>query len=151
MERCHPLAKAEDVMNRDDYIRAWAAAAQAGTLLTPKHDPSGLPTIQPGYRTVACMSPAELERYIAAGDYGIRVFTNNNPKHTPHYCELVPRDPAVVPGSGVPPMSPMPTTACDRFVAVSGRQQGWHLFAETSANIQAKEQAGHLSLYLEFL
>jgi hypothetical protein len=84
------------------------------------------------------MSAVELERYIAAGDYGIRVFTNNNRRHSPHYCELVPHDVSIVPGSGVPRMSTTPTTACNRFVAVSGDEQGWHLFGENSATIQAK-------------
>lgn len=138
-------------MNRDDYIREWTDAARAGTLLTTKHDPSGLPVPQPGFRTITCMPAAELERYIEAGDYSIRVYTNANPRHSPFYCELVPREAAVVPGSGVPPMSLTPTFACDRFVAVSGAKQGWHLFAEKEAEIKAKEKDGRLSFIAEYL
>jgi hypothetical protein len=138
-------------MNRDDFIQAWTNAALAGTLLTSKHNPSGLPAPQSRFRTVTCMPPNELAPYIAAGNYAIRLYTNHNPYHSPQFCELVPRDASIVPGSGVPPMSTTPTTACDRFVAVCGARQGWHLYAEAAASIRAKEQRGELTLTYEFL
>lgn len=138
-------------LKREDFTTAWAAAAKAGTLLTVKHDPNDLQTPRNKFRTITVMPPAELEQYIATGDYIIQVYTNNDPKHSPQYCVIVPKDPNVVAGSGVPPMSTTPTAACDRFVAVSGAKQGWHLFAETAAEIQAKEKAGLLSLNTEFL
>ncbi len=138
-------------MDRDDLIRELVTAAQVGTLLTSKHDPIELPIPLRYYRTITCMSPAEILQYIAKGDYGIREYTNTNPAHSQQYFVLKPRDASVVPGSGVPPMSSTPTTACDRFVAVCGVNQGWHLFAEKGSVIKDKEQTGKLFFKTEHL
>ena len=138
-------------MNRDDYMKAWMAASQSGNLLTPKHDPANLSTPNSRFRTVTCMSPLDIAQYIESGDYDIRVFVNNAPKHPPHFCEIIPKEQSIVTGSSVLPWSNTPTSGCDRFVVVSGNQLGWHLYAESSANIHAKQQAGQLSLNYEFL
>jgi hypothetical protein len=57
----------------------------------------------------------------------------------------------MVAGSGIQPNSPVPTTACDRFVVVSGVRQGWHLHAEQSANIQSKQASGTLAYLADLL
>ena len=138
-------------MNRDDLIDHWKDAINNGTFLTNKHDPASLGTSHPGYRTVTVMSAPEIKTFIETGDYTIRQFRNNDPKHTDEYYEIVPLDTSMVAGSGVQPLSPVPTTACDRFVAVSGEQQGWHLFAEESSQIAAKESSGDLTFQIELL
>ncbi len=138
-------------MNRDDYTKAWIAAAQSGNLLTPKHDPANLSTPNSRFRTVTCMSPLDIAQYIEFGEYDLRVFVNNDPKHPPHFCEIIPKELSIVTGSSVLPWSNTPTSGCDRFVVVSGYQLGWHLYAESSANIHAKQQAGQLSFNYEFL
>ena len=144
-------AKRRDALNRDDFIRELRTAAQNDTLLTPKHDPAGLPVPHNCFRTITCMSPAELEQYLAKGEFNIREYTNTNPAHSRQYFVLKPRDASVVPGSGVPPMSSTPTNACDRFVAVCSANQGWHLFAEKESEIKKKVQNGKLLFDAEYL
>lgn len=138
-------------MTRQDFVDCCIDALNQGTLLTPKHDPASVGTPFPGYRTVSTMDTHALLGFFQGGDYGVFGYTNSNPQHTLYYIEIIPNDPAVVPGSGVPPMSGTPTTSCDRFVAVSGVKQGWHLFAEDSQNIQTKESQGGLLAKYELL
>ena len=138
-------------MTRQEFVDYCVDALNQGTLLSPKHDPASVGTPFPGYRTVSTMDAPALLGFFQSGDYQAFGYTNTNPRHTPYYVEIIPTNPSVVPGSGVPPMSGTPATRCDRFVAVSGVQQGWHLFAEDSQNIQAKESQGALLSKYELL
>jgi hypothetical protein len=138
-------------MTREDFVTELLAAAQCGTLLTTKHNPATLPAPRDKWRSVTCMSPSDLEDFLRSGEYTIRSYHNHDARHPPHYFEIVPSKTSIVAGSGVPAHSTTPTTACDRFVAVSGAEQGWHLFAESSARIQAKQSRGDLTFQVEFL
>src|SRR5262249_13825485 len=138
-------------LSRDDMLDHWRDAIAKGTFLTGKHDPSSVGTPHPKFRTVTVMSAPEIQSFIESGDFTLRLFQNKNQPQSPDYIEIVPNDPSMVAGSGIQPLSPVPTTACDRFVAVSGVQQGWHLFAEQSANIQKKQTTGDLTYLLDLL
>jgi hypothetical protein len=132
-------------MNKDELLTDWNDAIDNGTFVTGKHDPSSVGTPYPGYRTVTVKSQAEIQGFLASGDYTLRRYHNNNYPQSPDYIEIVPAETSMVAGSGIQPNSPVPTTACDRFVAVSGRHQGWHLYAEQSTNIHNKSIIGDLT------
>lgn len=132
-------------INRDDLINHWKDAISNETFLADKHDPASLETAYSTYRTVIVKSASEIGTFIETEDYTIRQFRNNNSRHTPEYYEIVPMDTGIVTGSGVHPHSLIPTTACDRFVVVSGAREGWHLFAEESSQIAAKASSGGLT------
>lgn len=138
-------------MDRAELLAQWDSAIGSGTFLTDKHDPASLGTPHPTFRTVTVMSSPEIKDFIESGKYKVRLFHNNKKPNSPLYVEIIPEDPMMVPGSGVLPSSPVPTFACDRFVAVSGVQQGWHLFAEQSSTIQKKQSDGDLSFMADYL
>ena len=59
--------------------------------------------------------------------------------------EIRPANPAYsVPASGVDAMDTTPISQCNRLVIVSGSQQGYHVFGESSAEIQRRLAAGLL-------
>lgn len=138
-------------MDRTELIAQWESALGSGTFVTPKHNPASLGTPHKGFRTILVMPPPEITGFIKSGEYRLRLFRNNDQPQSPDYVEIIPRDPVIVPGSGVLSRSPTPTFACDRFVAVSGVDQGWHLFAEESSTIQQKESAGNLTFLADLL
>ena len=122
-------------------------AANAGTLLTPKHDPANLSTTYRGYRTVLASDLAgKLQSFVSGRDYTLREYENTRLPNSPYYLEIEPSPTSQypVPGSGVAPSSAVASTSCDRLVAVSGQNQGWHVFAEESATIQRKVANGDL-------
>lgn len=136
-------------MNKDDVKKQLKQAAQNGTLLTPKHDPANLSTTYPYYRTVLSHDLTQnLDNFIDSEDYTLREYRNNKYPNSPHYLEFepYPRSTFSVPASGVAPNSPMASTALDRIVAVSGTNQGWHLFGEDSNEIAIKVNNGDISL-----
>lgn len=135
--------------DRDKLIYDWKDAIDNGTFLTSKHDPSSVGTLYPGYRTVTVNDSAELKKFLESGDFKVRKYHNNNPKHTDDYFQITPHDAGMVAGSGVQPHSPACSHPCDSFVAVSGANQGWHLFAEESVNIQQKETNGDITFITE--
>ncbi len=67
--------------------------------------------------------------------------------HSYHYFVITPNPDSSfsVPASGIPPYSQNPTSDCDRIVAVSGYQDGWHIYGEESNKIQLKEANGKLT------
>ena len=138
-------------MDRNEMLAHWNDAIANGTFLTSKHDPSSVGTPYPGYRTVTVKSQPEIQGFLASGDYTLRHYLNTNYPQSPDFIEIVPTDPSMVAGSGIQSNSPVPTTACDRFVAVSGVQQGWHLYAEQSVNIQSKQSNGTLTYLTDLL
>ena len=133
-------------LTRSDYRRHLNDVASSGTLLASKHDLDYQATTWPKFRSVTMKPPNELASYIAAGDYGIRVYENKDSKFPPYFLEIIPSDPTMVAGSGVPKFSTMPTYTYDRFVAISGGIQGWQIYAESSARIQSLESSGSLLL-----
>lgn len=134
-------------MKRDEALNHLRSAAKNGTLLTAKHDPDNLGTTYTKYRSVLSFDVANnLEEFLASGDFKIVEYRNSHHQKSPIYLELEPdaNSPFSVPASGVPGNSPMATTALDRLVAVSGHNQDWHMFGESSATIQQKRNAGDL-------
>jgi hypothetical protein len=138
-------------MDKNEMLGYWKDAIASGTFVTSKHHPSSVGTPYPGYRTVTVNSQPEIQGFLSCGNYTLRQYRNNNYPQSPEYIEIVPMDTSMVAGSGIAPNSPIPTTACDRFVAVSGVQQGWHLYAEQSANIQSKLSSGSLTYLTDLL
>lgn len=138
-------------MDRNELLTYWNDAIDNGTFLTSKHDPSSVGTLHPGYRTVTVQSLPEIQSFLKSGDFSLRQYQNADYPQSPDYIEIVPTDSSMVAGSGIQPNSPVPTTACDCFVVVSGFQQGWHLYAEKSVNIQSKQSNGTLTYLTDLL
>jgi hypothetical protein len=132
-------------MNKEEFLDHWKDAIDKGTFLTGKHDPASLGTPYPTFRSVTIMSQPEIKVFLETGDYTLRRFHNNREPQSPEYIEITPNDPLIVAGSGVPSKTAFPTTACDRFIAVSGVKLDWHLFAEQSCQIQLKQASGDLT------
>lgn len=139
-------------MEKDDVRRHLLQADQQGKLFTPKHDPSNLSTTYPYYRSVLSHGLAQnLYDFIDSGQYRVREYRNNRYPHSPIYLEIEPYPTSMfsVPASGVGSNSPMASTKLDRIVAVSGSNQGWHLFGEDSQTIQIKVNNDDLTLISE--
>jgi len=136
-----------NIMTHDDLKTHLERAAKDGTLMTPKHDPANLTTTYPGYRTVLSHDLAQnLFAFISSGDYLVTEYANKKLPGSPLYFEIEPTNNSTfsVPASGVASNSPFATSTVDRLVAVSGHNQGWHLFGESSSTIQQKLSAGDL-------
>jgi hypothetical protein len=128
-------------MNKDDVKNHLRNAAQNNLLLTPKHDPANLTTTYSTYSTVLSHDLAQnLDNFIESGEYIVREYHNNLYPNSPYYLEIEPYPGSTfsVPASGVAPYSPLASTALDRIVAVSGTNQGWHIFGEDSNEIALK-------------
>lgn len=131
---------------KEEMAKRFELAAKDGTLLTTKHDPSGLSATHSQQRTVVAADLApKLPEFFQSLDFEITHYENTSYPKTPDYWEVRPTNPTFsVPASGVPAYSPTPTTQCDRLVVVSGSQQGLHVFGESSAEIQRRVRAGEL-------
>jgi hypothetical protein len=135
-------------MTHDELKQHLERAAKEGTLMTPKHDPQNLTTTYPDYRTVLSHDLAQnLEGFICSGEYSVKEYENKRLPTNPLYLEITPAGNSTftVPASGVAPNSPFATSAVDRIIAVSGHNQGWHLFGESSVTIQQKLSSGDLA------
>ncbi len=138
-------------ITRSSVLSDWQNAISSGTFLTYKHDVASVGSGAPGYRTVSLLSQPELGQYLGSGDYDLRLYENQRQPRSPIYIEVVPRNTSVVAGSGIQPNSLVPTVSCNRFVVVSGVNQGWHLFAEQDSQIQRKEANGDLTFLTDLL
>lgn len=137
--------------NKPSVLSDWQNAIGSGTFLTFKHDVSSVGSGCPTYRTVSLLSQPELGQYLGSGNYDVRLYENNRQPASPLYFEIVPKDIGFVAGSGIQPNSSVPTIACDRFIAVSGVKQGWHLFAEQESEIKKKQSNGDLTYLADLL
>lgn len=134
-------------MTHDELKQHLEQAAKNGTLMTPKHDPANLSTTYPAFRTVLSVELAQnLEGFISSGQYQVKEYENKAYPSSSLYFEIEPTGNSTfsVPASGVAPNSPFATTTVDRIVAVSGHNQGWHIFGESSVTIQQKHLSGDL-------
>ena len=134
-------------MTHEEVKSHLLTAAKKGNLMTPKHNPSSLGISYSAYRTVLSFDLAtSLESFLSSDDYIIREYENIGHPSSPIYLEIEPATGSTftVPASGVEAASPVASTALDRLVAVSGHNQGWHLFGEDSAEIQRKVTNGDL-------
>jgi len=131
---------------REQLISYWTGAANANTLLTPKHHPTGLVTTYAGFKSVLTPDLAtNLDGFLASGNYSIAQFENRAYPATPDYIVVKPKDAGFsVPGSGVYGHSGLVLWPCDRLVLVSGGAQGWHIYSELQSNIQLAQKNGSL-------
>ena len=138
---------APETFQREWVTGQWKAAADAGTLLTERHDPTGLARTFGGYRTVLTPELAtNLQSFISSESYVIDYYQQKISGHGPYYYVLTPTDPKYsVAGSGVLSRSQTPTGECDRLVVVSGKDASWHLHAEKQTKIDAAISGGSLT------
>lgn len=137
--------------SKPSVVSDWQNAIAGGTFLTFKHDVSSVGSGCPSFRTVSLLSQPDLGQYLGSGNYDVRLYENNRQSASPLYFEIIPKDIGFVAGSGIQPNSAVPTIACDRFVAVSGVKQGWHLFAEQESEIKKKLASGDLTYLTDLL
>ncbi len=132
----------------DEFKNHLKSAFNDGSLLVPKHDPYQVGQLifnKP--RTVLSHDLADnLESFLNSGSYSVEQFENTQQPQSPLYFVITP-DPNSgfsVPASGVTAYSVVATTVVDKLIAVSGSSSGWHLFGESSAQIQANQNNGNL-------
>jgi hypothetical protein len=134
-------------MDFDELKRQLELAALNGTLLTPKHDPYNLGTTFSSYRTVIAYDLADkLQNFISSAQYFVDEYENQRLPNSPLYFEITPKPESGfdIPASGVTACSIFATSVVDRIVAVSGINQGWHVFGEDSSVILRKTSQGDL-------
>jgi hypothetical protein len=133
-------------MNKDEYAAMWAQLAKDGKLLTSKHDPADLANPRPSERTVIAGDLApNLPQFFTSAEFELTHYKNPEHPATPDFFEIRPTNPAYsVPASGVDAMGTTPISQCNRLVIVSGSRQGFHVFGESSAEIQRRLAAGTL-------
>lgn len=137
--------------SKSSVVSDWHDAIANGSFLTFKHDVASVGSGCPTYRTVSLLSQPELGQFLGSGNYDVRLYENHKQPGSPLYVEIVPKDTGFVAGSGIQPNSAVPTIACDRFIAVSGVKQGWHLFAEQESEIKKKQAKGDLTFLTDLL
>jgi hypothetical protein len=124
-------------MTKSELQAQLMEADKKGQLLTPKHDPNNN-TPMKYYRSVLSYELAcNLYNFLTSGDFEVTEYEKIGSNHPSPYYEILPTNSTFsVPSSGIAPMSPIPTIALDRVIAVSGANSGWHLFGEDSNRIQ---------------
>jgi len=133
-------------MNKTTLQNMWLEAAKADTLLTPKHDPTGLGGPWKSYRTVLSSDMSQnLDGFISSGEFKATYYHNTDKPATPDYYAVESTTPQFsIPASAVPKLSMTPDAPKDRLIFVSGEDQGWHCFGESSLRIQQRVAAGTL-------
>ena len=91
---------------------------------------------------------ASLESFISSGDYDIKRYDDARYPNGAGFFEVTPRQTSGVNvvGSGLPSGSMQPTGSLDRLVVVSGSNQGWHVYAESAADVSGMVSSGRLTL-----
>jgi len=138
-------------MDRTKILWSWSDAIASGIFGTRKHYASSFGTLCPGYRTVIVSSQPETKNILSSGNDTLRQYRNNSHTQSPNYLEIDPNDRKTVARSGIQPNSLVLATGCSRCIAVSGTQQGWHLNAEQSTNIQSEWLVGTITYLTELL
>ncbi len=138
-----------EAMDRKTLTGSWVGAAQSGSLLTAKHDPNNLSITFDSYRTVLDHAvSASLESFIVSGAYNITKYEDARHPNGAGYFEVTPKPGSgfTVFGSAVLSGTITPTGSLDRLVFVSGSNQGWHVYAESSTQISSSVASGRLTL-----
>ena len=115
--------------SRSSILADWQNAIASGSFMTHKHDIASVGSGSPAYRTVSLLSQPELSQYFGSGNFDLQLYENNRQPASPLYIEIIPKDVAFVAGSGIQPHTGVPIVSCNRFIVVSGVNQGCHLFA----------------------
>lgn len=117
------------------------AAQWAGTndLIRPKHDPGVLPSGCPSYRSVVTEefvnNKMDFLEYAAAN--GEWHYSNQHNK----YCHFTPDPLGVIPGSGIPRQSPMPTHSLDGIL-IADADNSPHAFAADQVQFRSEVSSG---------
>jgi hypothetical protein len=129
-------------VKRDKLKAEWKQARDAGTFLTPKHDPNGPPTWH-FYRTVLTHEvSASLDEFLDGDKYDLEVYENARRP----YIVITPHSGAFsVTASGILSGSLTASHDCDRLVVVSGSASGWHTFGESTKVIEDRQLSGSLT------
>jgi hypothetical protein len=133
-------------------VRAmWQDASDRGKLVWPKHDPSGIGTPEAGFKSVTVQASPQVNSFLqSSGTYKATRYHNADYPKSPEYILIEPNDPKYVVGSGIPSNSTSPTHPLNCLVAVSGAQNGWHVYAEDLAVVQ-KKVADKKLIFMEYL
>ena len=143
-----PYRRHPSGMDKAEFKNHLLSAYQSGQLVTAKHDPDLLHITWDKPRSVLSYELAHnLEDFILNGDFEVHEYENLKFPNSPKYWEITPAPDSTftVPGSGVQPFHPYPSTVHDRLVVVSGNSQGLHMFAENSSTIQSNCSSGSLT------
>jgi hypothetical protein len=138
------------MLTKQNFIDACVDACNGGTFVTEKHDSTKLATTFGKKRSVNCMGNEEMASYLQAGDFKVFCYKDDDPKHSPEFYCLKPNDNAVVPGSGVPAYSTVPTTQCDVFAVPSGYEKGWHCYAYNESSVKHRESRSNDGLTFDY-
>jgi len=134
-------------MEFKELKRYLVKAAKNGTLMIPKHDPTNLKTTYKRFRTVLSHDLAPyLETFIRSGLYSVNEFENTRATNSPLYFEIIPNEESgfLITASGIQACSIFGSSVMDRLIAVSGLDEGWHVFGEDSHIIDQKILNGDL-------
>lgn len=143
-EACHVT-----LMDRATLTGSLFAAAEAGTLLTQKHDPNGPPTFD-SYRSVLTHDmSASLDSFLHRGQYAVDRYEDRDYPNGLGLFVLRPQPASgfSVVGSGVP-SGTLPSASGeshDVLLLVSGSSQGWHVFSTSSAGVSSMVASGRLA------
>ncbi len=130
-------------MLKSELSAVLLSAAASGSLLTPKHDPASGSTTWPSFRTVLTpQSSSSLCDLLVSGSFSAVEYKDQSSRSM---FVIEANDPSLSPTAiGLPSGSVIPTKQCDRFVAVSGSVQGWHIFADVQADLDDQCNSGSL-------
>lgn len=136
--------RASDPLTKSQLMTELRRAHRGGTLVSDKHNPFKLARGKTyrGRRTVIShQTMPQLDSLLASGFFSVSLYDNLNPRHSLKYYALTPTISSLTfVGSGILPMSNVPINTCDTMIAVHGRGQGWHVFAELNSNIARNSQ-----------
>lgn len=122
-------------------------AAKAGTLITEKHNPFLINVPKRKNRSVISSTIAsDPVGFILSEKYQIIEYENKSKPDSPLYFEIIPTPGSIysIPASGITKYSTTASCVYDRIIAVSGTNIHWHIFGESSQEIQKKLRKGTL-------
>jgi hypothetical protein len=131
--------------NKQQVTSKLIILAEGGRLTTPKHDPHGLHTTYPSYRSVVSWEVMnDTTKFLSSGDFSLHVYEDK--QYGADICIVFPSAESAfnVPASGVVALSPLPTEELDCLVVVDGKKQGPHWYGDRAANILKMESTGRL-------
>jgi len=127
--------------SKSALVKAFTGALDAGTFLTPKHDPNG-GVVYARFRTVLSQEVSgSLDTMIRNGEFEADEYEDSNKR--PYYT-VTPYQAYSSLGSHIPSGSLAVTGSYDTLVVVSGSMQGWHVFAEDARTISTRRTSGDL-------
>lgn len=133
-------------MDFNTFKQLILSADSKGTLITQKHDPNMVTTINLPFRTVVSKNVADnLIQFINSEDYSVNEYYNANYPSSPSYYTITPNPTSQfsIASSGV--TGNIATSALDTLVIVSGKTSGIHMYGNSSIAIQQDINNGTLT------